>query len=86
MASMNMTGFKPVKFYFGQVHISGGHGSKPIPVTSKTVGEKKSNICKDVMFRRVVGIRSNRQYEILSWFVRSHVFVGGIAREGADAL
>ena len=39
MASMNMTGFKPVKFSFAQIHISGGHGAKPIPVTSKTVSD-----------------------------------------------
>ena len=39
MAGVNMTGLKPVKFAFGQIHITGGHGAKPIPVTSKIVSD-----------------------------------------------
>ncbi len=39
MAGLNMKGFRPVKFAFSQIHISGGHGAKPIPVTSKSVPE-----------------------------------------------
>ena len=39
MASVNMTGFKPVRFSFGQIHVSGGLAGKPQPVNSKTVGD-----------------------------------------------
>ena len=51
MASVNMIGFKPVKFSFGQIHISGGHGGKPLPVLSKTVSDaacKKNMTCVKV--------------------------------------
>ena len=37
MVGVDMTGFRPVKFAFGQVHFSGGHGGKPLPMTTKTV-------------------------------------------------
>ena len=38
-----MTGFKPVTFSFGQIHVSGGHGGTPIPVISKTVSDPNGN-------------------------------------------
>lgn len=38
-----MDGFKPVEFCFGQIHISGGHGGKPLPVASKTVADPAGN-------------------------------------------
>ena len=37
MVGVDMTGFRPVKFAFGQVHFSGGHGGKPLPMPTKTV-------------------------------------------------
>ena len=37
MASVNMAGFKPVRFSFGQIHFKGGLLEKPQPVISKTV-------------------------------------------------
>jgi len=43
MASVNMTGFKEVKFSFGQIHVSGGHGGKPLPVNSKIVSDPSGN-------------------------------------------
>ena len=39
MADVKMMGYKPLKFVFGQIHISGGHGTKPSPVISKAVKE-----------------------------------------------
>ena len=49
MASVDTTGFKPVKLSFGQVHISGGYGSKSMPATSQTVdypGDSTSTFVK----------------------------------------
>jgi hypothetical protein len=43
MASVDMTAFKPVKFSFGQIHMSGGHPGKPMPVISKTVFDPSGN-------------------------------------------
>ena len=34
---MAMTGFKPMKLDFGKIHMSGGHLSKSLPLTSKSV-------------------------------------------------
>lgn len=43
MASVNMQGFKPVKFSFGQIHFSGGFVGKPIPVNSRTVSDESGH-------------------------------------------
>ena len=43
MASVNTGGFRPVTFSFGQIHISGGHGGKALPVNSKTVADPAGN-------------------------------------------
>ena len=43
MASVDMTGFRKVSISFGQIHISGGHGGKQLPVDSKTVSDATGN-------------------------------------------
>ena len=37
MAGVDLKGFKPVQFEFGQIHVRGGHMSKFAPMTTKTV-------------------------------------------------
>ncbi len=34
-----MTGFTPVKFSFGQIHLTGEHAGEPTPVISKVVSD-----------------------------------------------
>ena len=90
MAGVDMTGFRPVKFAFGQIHISGGHGAKPMPVTSKSVSDPKGSNNTFVKMAStealLISTRKNRPEQMLGWFVRSHVFVGGFAGQGPGAL
>ena len=37
MTRVDMSQFRPLKFDFGKIHISGGHSTKPLPVTSTTI-------------------------------------------------
>lgn len=40
-----MSGFKPLKFDFGKIHMTGGHAAKSLPMTSKTITvTEKENI------------------------------------------